>query len=110
MSETIYILPWELLNCFKFDQVNLQNKVDEEPVSYFKKTVFSSIYEVSSSDSPEVQQFSQRLLWMHQEYWQQKLCVKYGNTISLIDTTYKTTNLPLFFLFVSTQTSDTVQL
>ena len=48
--------------------------------------------------------FSQKLIWIHQEEWQQKLCLKYGNTISLIDATYKTTkyDLPLFFVCVRT--------
>ena len=44
------------------------------------------------------------LLFIHQNTWQQKLLIKYGNTISLLDATYKTTKyeLPLFFLSVKT--------
>ena len=44
-------------------------------------------------------QFSQTLLWIQQEEWQQNLMIRYGNTMSLIDATYKTTkyDLPLFF-------------
>ena len=44
------------------------------------------------------------LLWVHQEPWQQQLMVKYGNVISLMDATYKTTryDLPLFFICVRT--------
>ena len=85
----------------KFDQENLQKNVDNEKS---RKQYFRPIVKSVDSDSSEVQQFSQRLLWVHQEDWQQKLCVKYGNTISLIDATYKTTkyDLPLFFVFVST--------
>ena len=43
---------------------------------------------------------SQSLLYMHQEQWQQRLMEMYGNTISLIDATYKTTkyDLALFLL------------
>ncbi len=44
------------------------------------------------------------LLWVHQEQWQKELMCKYGNCISLIDATYKTTryDLPLFFVCVRT--------
>ena len=44
------------------------------------------------------------LLWVHQEPWQQELLIKYGNTVSMIDATYKTTkyDLPLFFITVRT--------
>lgn len=47
-----------------------------------------------------------RLLWIHQEQWQQELLIQYGNTISMIDATYKTTkyDLPLFFVCVKTNT------
>ena len=46
------------------------------------------------------------LLWVHQEPWQQLLMTMYGNTISLMDATYKTTrhDLPLFFISVRTTT------
>ena len=44
------------------------------------------------------------MLWVHQEDWQKDLMCKYGNCISLIDATYKTTryDLPLFFVCVKT--------
>lgn len=50
----------------------------------------------SSPDSNH--QFSQTFLWIQQEEWQQNLMIRYGNTMSLIDATYKTTkyDLPLF--------------
>ena len=53
----------------------------------------------NTSESP-----SHSLLFIHQESWQQQLLTKYGNTISLLDATYKTTKyeLPLFFLSVKT--------
>ena len=46
------------------------------------------------------------LLWVHQEPWQQDLLIKYGNTVSMIDATYKSTkyDLPLFFITVRTNT------
>ena len=48
--------------------------------------------------------FTQTLLWVHQTGWQKDLLVQYGNTISLIDATYKTTKyeLALFFICVRT--------
>ena len=36
-------------------------------------------------------QFTQELIWIHQEEWQQKMLAKYGNTMTLVDATYKTT-------------------
>ena len=41
-------------------------------------------------------------LFVHQEPWQQRLLVKYGNMLALLDATYKTTkySLPLFLLCV----------
>ena len=44
------------------------------------------------------------LLFVYQAKWQQRLLLKYGNELSLIDATYKTTRyaLPLFFLVVKT--------
>ena len=45
-----------------------------------------------------------KFLYVHQEQWQRVLLVKYGNNVSLMDATYKTTkyNLPLFFIVVLT--------
>ena len=56
-----------------------------------------------SSPPDSNDQFSQTLLWIHQEEWQQNL-IRYGNTMSLIDATYQTTkyDLPLFFVTVRT--------
>jgi len=46
------------------------------------------------------------LLWVyvHMELWQQQLMLKYGNIVSLMDATYKTTpyNLPLFCISIRT--------
>ena len=44
------------------------------------------------------------LLFVHQTAWQRRLLVKYGNSLCLLDATYKTTRyaLPLFFLVVKT--------
>ena len=50
------------------------------------------------------EQRAQTFLWIHQNKWQKELLVKYGNTITLIDATYKTIkyDLALFFLCVRT--------
>ena len=47
---------------------------------------------------------SQTLLIVHQEKWQKEMLAKYGNTLALLDATYKTTryDLALFFLCVRT--------
>ena len=49
-------------------------------------------------------QCSQTFLYVHQTQWQKKLLERYGNNISLIDATYKTTcyDLALFFICVRT--------
>ena len=48
--------------------------------------------------------YTQTLLWVHQTEWQRELVKRYGNNISLIDATYKTTryDLALFFICVRT--------
>ena len=47
---------------------------------------------------------SERLLFVHQTSFQQRLIQRYGNRICLLDATYKTTKyaLPLFFLALKT--------
>ena len=44
------------------------------------------------------------LLFVHQTKWQRRLLLRYGNELTLLDATYKTTKyaLPLFFLVVKT--------
>lgn len=48
--------------------------------------------------------YDQPLLWVYQTDWQKELLARYGNSISLIDATYKTTRyeLALFFICVRT--------
>ena len=57
-----------------------------------------------ANDSDEDVSESSTFLFVHQEGWQQQLLVKYGNTMTLLDATYKTTKyaLPLFLLCVRT--------
>ena len=105
----------------KLDQKNLKLKIKEWKVfsvfqsflrAYIKKSDMldsqdrpkSNNSESTTSCDDDPGDCSQTFLWMHQEKWQQDLLVKYGNTITLIDTTYKTTKykVALFFLCVKT--------
>ena len=49
-------------------------------------------------------------MYVHQEDWQKELLTQYGNTLTLIDATYKTTKytVPLFFICVKTNVSYSV--
>ena len=55
-------------------------------------------------ESTSISPISESLLYVHQEEWQRDLLKTYGNTITLMDATYKTTkySIPLFFLCVLT--------
>ena len=60
----------------------------------------------NNSEILDQSQQTQKLLYVHQEQWQQRLMVKYGNEISLLDATYKTTNYALPFFFVCVKTNN----
>ena len=49
--------------------------------------------------------FEQSLMWIHQTHWQREILKKYGNVMTLIDATCKTTkyDIPLFFITVRTK-------
>ena len=49
--------------------------------------------------------YSETLLYVHQEEWQKRLMEMYGNTISLIDATYKTTQYDLALFFIAVRTN-----
>ena len=53
----------------------------------------------------DTDQNEQNLLWIHQSKWQQQLLARYGNTISSIDATYKTTKYDLAVFFVCVKTN-----
>lgn len=91
------------------DQENLRLKVEqwkkEDPKRLFLFRPFTESEPDLEKDSPHTSEApSPSLLFIHQDPWQQQLLIKYGNTISLLDATYKTTKyeLPLFFLSVKT--------
>ena len=58
-----------------------------------------------SSAISDSNQYEQMLMWVHQTTWQKQLLERYGNSISLIDATYKTSqyDLALFFICVKTK-------
>ena len=85
------------------DQENAALKIEqwrkESPTGRYMFRPFSRGPSDSEPEKPE-----QSLLWVHQEVWQQDLLLRYGNTITMIDATYKTTkyDLPLFFVCIKT--------
>ena len=90
----------------KFDQENLRLKIkhwkqDNPTALYFYRPFISSEDTSSSSEDNS----NQTLLFVHQEAWQQDLLSKYGNTISLMDATYKTTKYEIALFFVTVKTN-----
>ena len=85
------------------DQENVALRIEqwkkESPAAKYAFRPFHKDQSDSEPDNPE-----QSLLWVHQEVWQQDLLLRYGNTITMIDATYKTTkyDLPLFLVCVKT--------
>ena len=59
----------------------------------------------------ETASYKQQLLWVHHTNWQKQLLVRYGNVISLIDATCKTTKyvLALFFICVRMNVGHSVE-
>ena len=49
--------------------------------------------------------YQQTLLWVHQADWQQDLLARYGNLMTLMDATYKTTKYELALFFVCVRTN-----
>ena len=86
----------------KFDQENLRLKIehwkqDNPTALHFYRPFISSEDTSSTSENNS----NQTLLFVHQEAWQQDLLSKYGNTISLMDATYKTTKYEIALFFVT---------
>ncbi len=111
------------LELSKLDQENLRLKVEEwqktSPQSSFFFRPFRTCPGTSDCHQPEEEghtladeekSFEETLLYVHQEEWQKELLTRYGNTLTLMDATYKTTkySIPLFFVYVKTNVSYTV--
>ena len=103
------------LELSKYDQHNLAKKISQWKKSYPESQHFFRPYisvptktqlkpEQDDGDANSKDEFEQTLMWVHQTKWQQDMLSKYGNTMTLIDATYKTTlyDLALFFITVRT--------
>ena len=95
----------------KLDQDNLQLKIGQwkkgnpKSLFYFRPYKDIKLTDLEKNEpSQDDNTPSQPLLYVHQEPWQQDLLKRYGNVISLMDATYKTTKyeLALFFIVVKT--------
>ena len=88
------------------DQENAQKLIERQQKLSADSHMYFRPYRCAKGDkdSQTYHQFEQTLLWVHQEQWQQQLMLTYGNTMCLMDATYKTTryDLPLFFICVRT--------
>ena len=98
------------LELSKLDQENLHLKIEhwkQKTNGYFYFRPYTKRQNNDSdlnTDVNEITDLEETLLMVHQEKWQQELLVKYGNNITLLDATYKTTkyDIPLFFIAVKT--------
>lgn len=103
----------------KVDQENLQKKIEDwrregqDDFFFFRpyaQTEFTggrmneSDEDDDAEEVVEVDGGVEGLLFVHQTKWQRRLLKRYGNELSLLDATYRTTKyaLPLFFLVVKT--------
>ena len=88
----------------KFDRENLCIKVE-----HWKKNSPTSSYYFRPFGECENGN-DKTVLYINQEEWQKELLLKYGNVITMMDATYKTTkySIPLFFLCVKTNVNYTV--
>ena len=96
----------------KLDQENLRLKIElwqkESPQSHFHFRPYKLETDkkcLPLQDESSESSYSQTLLYVHQEPWQQQLLKRYGNTISLMDATYKTTKYELALFFIAVKTN-----
>lgn len=88
------------LELSKFDQQNLKMKIEEWKASSPDSSFFFRPYQ-SNPDGEETaslpSQEGKALLYVQQERWQKSQLIQYGNTVTLMDATYKTTkySIPL---------------
>ena len=92
---------YSLLSSFHWGQCGRVSKGNSSTTCTWKQT---NDGDEDSTTVHETGSYKQQLLWVHQTDWQKQLLVRYGNVISLIDATYKTTKyeLALFFICVRT--------
>ena len=82
--------------------IQQQNNHSPESKYFFRPYKCSQARDESG---PDLNSYEQTLLWVHQEPWQQKLMITYGNTMSLMDATYKTTRYDLHLFFICVRTN-----
>ena len=85
------------------DQENLKLKIDKWKSQNPKSLFHFRPYKETDTDKED--SIYQTLLYVHQEPWQQELLKRYGNTITLMDATYKTTKYELALFFVAVKTN-----
>ena len=103
MSEITSILLNVHANCRDQEHLRLkieQWKQDNSNSLYFYRPLINAEDHSSTSEND-----NQTLLFVHQEAWQQDLLSRYGNTISLMDATYKTTKYEVALFFVTVKTN-----
>ena len=75
---------------------------------FFRPFSVSPIDNTSEDEKQDITaNILEKLLFADQTTWQKRLMTRYGNKMTLLDATYKTTkySLPLFFLVVKKQMS-----
>ncbi|XP_065676034.1 uncharacterized protein LOC136092208 [Hydra vulgaris] len=85
------------------DQECLNIKVAEWAKNY-KEAFIKFRLKGENNSEDNNQDLQKSLLFIFQDKWQRRLLVRYGNELSFLDATYRTTRyaLPLFFLVVKT--------
>lgn len=103
------------LELSKYDQENVRLKIEEwkkdaPQSSFFFRPFRSTPWTEHSTDDIKARGewvSEETLLYIQQEEWQKELLTCYGNTVTLMDATYKTTkySIPLFPVCVKTNVS-----
>ena len=97
------------MSAVKIRPGNLQLKIEmwkkQSPQFHFHFHPYKSVPESEEFKAPEEGNLTQTLYNVHREPWQQQLLKRYGNTISLMDATYKTTKYELSLFFVAVKTN-----
>ena len=102
--QQIFKIVYSAQKLSRFDQENLRLKINEgkkEAPNCNCNYFFRPHKGINEADE---EKRIENLLYVHQEKWQAELLMRYGNSIVLMDATYKTTKyeIPLFFISVKT--------
>ena len=93
------------LELSKFDQQNLQLKIkaSNPDSSFFFRPYKCNPDTEGTSSVPN--EGDETLLYVRQESWQKSQLIQYGNTVTLMDATYKTTKYSILLFFVCVKTN-----